>query len=445
MEVALINSNENHIEITYGLKDYISDLIRCKNMLEAVTYFDEVTKLFEQAHPMYPSYIYKTVKYGNKTVLDHVPINEQAAKERPLTYKGQFIINKKHLGTAKNLDELLTKAMIKQEEIEIDVQHVETWIGDTKLEDDEGTLIKEAAKTARWFIIPDELPPPIKVKLVKTAKEDISIFDYIELSISDIDKEKGITVLDNSKQQSSSLLFSITINHNGIRKKIENGKFMGNVVVVNSNINVSIKTDHKNSVKAHRSFLNYVLHTLQGGELRAVYLESGADFIKVKKHKLLEKATVKGVRKQLHFLDTLLRIEEYFAFKFDFPEKVTKVDEEAVSTLRSIVDEKLVEGTFTDMVLEMTDPKGLGDLISIFNEQKHVHLMIAATMTDPVEVFGQSISKVRMENRFNNLAIENFEKLKQKHSYMDEGEMIKVKLIPGSNNKVKSIYTLEDE
>lgn len=441
--IGMQESNNNEINIFYNQQDYISHLLKQGKLEDVATYIKGIYKTVGQAHPFSSHYVYKPVTYGDKIVFDHVPINEQAAKEKPLMYKGKFNIDKKYFEDADSLDELFTKSMIKQEPIEIDVEYIETWIGDTKLENDEGTFMQEAVKTGKWVIPPEELPPPIKLKLVKKLKEDTSILDYLELNLSHTDKEKSI--LDNSRQDSSPLLVKFMIEKKSVRKVLDNGEIEEFTVLANGNITVSIKEGYEDSVQVNRTYLNYLLSTLTAGSLRFVNLETGKDFVKFNKLILQEVEDTNVIQKELEFLDLLLKIEKHFGFNFTFPDIVTREDREKIVILKSIMDKTEVDETFNDWTVEFSSPVGLGEFISIFDGKKDVNLLSAATLIEPIEVFGQSVSKVRMKNKFKTLVIDGLNRVKQKQACMDEGDIVRVKLIPGSDNRVKTQYTIESE
>ncbi|MFD0084665.1 abortive infection system toxin AbiGii family protein [Priestia megaterium] len=423
-------------------RDYVAQLLREEKMDEVGAFIKNIHNMVGQAHPFSPHYVYKAVPYENKIVFDHAPINEQAAAENPLVYKGKFKINKKHLGEAKSFDELLTKSMIRQQEIEIDVEYVETWIGNTKLENDQETLIQQAAKTAKWFIPPEELPPPMKVKLVAG---NVSILDYIELNIGNIDKDKRETVLDNSRQTSCPLLLMVSIKKDSVRKKVENGKINESVISANARLMITLKGGYEGSVKARKLILEYLLNGLKGEPIKLVVLETGNDFVNLNNHDNKDDLTVESVEHKIEFFNLLLKIEDYFNFKFEFFDEVTKDDAENITTLKSIVEGGSVGATFTNWSLDFTDPVKLGKFLELFEDKKGVGFMIAATMIEPIEVFGQSISNVRGEHRLESVTVENLEKVKRKQSCMDQGDLIKVNLVPGVNNKLKTFYTIDNE
>ncbi|MBU8757649.1 hypothetical protein [Priestia megaterium] len=440
--VAVQSSDNNQFYFFNNENDYIAHLMKGGKKGEVGEMMKTLQNTVGQAHPFFPHYVYKTVPYENKIVFDHEPINEQAAKENPLMYKGQFKIKKEQFGDSQSLDELFTKSMINQQEIEVDVDFIETWIGNTKLEDDEETLIQEAAKTARWFIAPEELPPPMKIKVA--TEDDTTILDYIELNISDIDKKKRVSVLDNSRQTSCPILVQIVLNQDTVRKNVEDGEVKGVVIVAKVLLNISIKDGQKNNVQAKRHFFNYVLNTLKDKEIKIVELNSGNEFIKVNNHNTQNGISIEAVEHKVKFFDALLKIEKYFNFKFDFPKELDPYDLEKVNILHAIVEGTSLHGTFESYPLICNSPSALGGLIKSFEGTEGLKFMIGGMLNQPLEVFGQSVSNIKQENRFDNVIIENIEKIKQKHSCMDEGDAVRINLIPGTDNKLETIYTIDN-
>ncbi|MCF6796732.1 abortive infection system toxin AbiGii family protein [Bacillus sp. ET1] len=442
-QIAVVGEgNTLTVNLFQNQHEYINHLLQQGKLGDVATYIKGIHQSVGQAHPFSSHYIYKPVTYGDKIVFDHIPVNEYAAQEKPLSYKGKFRVNEKHFGEANSFDELLTNSMIRQEEIEIDIEYIETWIGNTKLENDQHTLIQEAAKTARWFIPPEELPPPIKAKLISG---NTSILDYIELNIGNIDKANKETFLDNSRQTNCPLLIMVTIKQDSIRKKVENGKIKEATITANAHLVITLRSESQGSVKARKMILEYLLGGLKGEPTKLVNLDTGHDFVNLNNHDNKDALTVEAVENKIHFFNLLLKIEEYFDFKFEFFDEVSEDDKESIAILKSIVEGDPVGATFPDFSVDFADPVKLGEFLDLLKSEKGVGFIMAATMIEPVELFGQSVSNVRGEHRFESVIVENVEKVKQKQSCMDEGDLVKVKLLPGANNKLKTFYTIASE
>lgn len=433
VQVALQNSHGNDIKIINSPIDYVDELLYSGELEKAAKLFGRIYKLYENAHPVNPYYIFKPVSLGKKIVFDHVPVNEQASIDFPLKYKGKFtIVDKKNSGEEKTFDELLNEAFVKQEEIEINIKDIETWIGDRKIDDD-GTLIREAVKCAKWTIKPKELPPPMKVKIVKENDiDDITIFDYIELSLSDIDNEN--IVLDNSKQTSSPHLITVKIKKYSFYKQDSKDK----LVRADSKINVSIKEEHKGNISAIYKLEMFILNTLENQNFRLVNLETDKDFVVVKNYKVKKHDSISKIKKELDFLRKLIKIEKHFNVKFSLPEKLDARAHKCIEILFSIIEDRLKEGIFDELILESNSKRSLGDLISHY--EKKDNLMVMTTQLVEIELFGQTITGIERKQEFNNVCLKEPEKIKRKYTHMEDGETVKVKLIPGSNNQLIETY-----
>ena len=66
---------------------------------------------------------------------------------------------------AKLLVNFLQENTFLKEKVSIDMKYIETWIGE-QLIDDSISIEQHAINNGEWFILPRELPPPIKAKLV---------------------------------------------------------------------------------------------------------------------------------------------------------------------------------------------------------------------------------------------------------------------------------------
>ncbi|TFH63504.1 hypothetical protein [Peribacillus frigoritolerans] len=430
LQVALQDSNNNDIQIIYNPKEYINELISKGKLKEATEYFGEIQKLFENAHPVNPYYIYKPVPFGQKVVLDHVPINKQASEDFPLAYKGQFSIK---MGSAKTLDELMNKAYVNQEEIDINIKFLETWIGKRKI-DDEGTLIREAVKEAKWALIPNELPPPIKIKIVN---EDnlCTIFDYIELSLGGIDEENNTLILNNAKQTSSKHLVTLTVTRN----MLEQVTTLDQPVKANADINVSIKDEFQGNVMANYKFITFLISTLRNNKLSFVNLETEKELIIINNYKLKQEESIAKLEQELDIVKKLLRIENHFNVEFNIPNKMKYSEHEDIDILLSILESKSLNGTFDDLVLDIDSKEGLNNIIKCFENKQELVLSLKSN-TGYLELFGQTISSIKVEQKFDNLVIEDIEKIKRKLADMEEGELVKVKLISGSKNILTKTY-----
>jgi len=430
VQVALQNSNHNQISIIYGPKEHISDLLSKSKFGEAAEYLKEIHKLYEQAHPLYPHYIYKPTTYGKKTVFEHVPINEQAARQFPLSYRGKFGINKEQIGTAKNLEELLTRAFINQENIKINMGFIETWIGNHKI-DDEGTYMKEAASNGKWTIVPKKLPPPIKIKVVKSVKKEIekeiTLLDYIELNIINIDTEKDIIVFDNSRQTSCPLLVTWPFHKKDIEK-------------VPPSIEVTCKEQYWDNPQANYRFYFYLVHALRGGQLRVVDLERNVNIISSESYNVETSESLSTLEQELDFIKTLLEIEKHFDIKLKMSMEITDNDLDTIDILISIIEKKSINQTFKELTVGFDTPEDVKKFIE-HHEKEKAFIIVQQEDLKSVKLFNQNISHIQVKREFHNAFIEDIERLKKKQSVMEEGDLVKVKLIPSSNSQLKSTYS----
>jgi hypothetical protein len=429
LQVALQDSNNNNIKIISNPKDHIEELLKSGKLKDAAEYLGDIHKLYQQAHPLWPFYIYKPVSYGNKTVLDHKPVNKQASNEYPLMYKGTFTIDVKKYGETLSFNELIRKATARQEEIQMNIKYIETWIGNTKI-DDEGTLVREAVKDGSWVIIPRELPPPIKIKVVK---ENETILDYIELNLSDIEKE--YIVLDNSKQETSKFLVTLRIDKHAF---INDNEQNDGLLNVNTKFNLSIKEGHQGNILANYKILHFILGTLKNQNMSFVNLETGGNFAVVNNYSAENKESISDIERDLELIKDLMAIEKHFNIEFVLPEKIEKDDYECIDILLSVLRNKERKGKFNDLILDYSQKDGLQDLIK--KAENLDKLLFKMNTEIKVELFDQTVTDIIQEDTLDNLIIEDVEKVKRKLSDMEDGETIKVKLIPNSNNQITTVY-----
>ncbi|MEK5326112.1 hypothetical protein [Aeribacillus sp. FSL M8-0254] len=431
--IAIQNS---HITIYYYSKfDEFKRLAEKGDYNGAVQILAELHEEAGKMHPFYPHYRYKFENIGGRIVAEHEPLTEEAKEKYPLTYRGKFKIPKKRMKGFKDIHELIEDAFFKQDEIEIDMVTLNAWIGDEPVPTPNlGEFIKEG----KWVIKPKQLPEPMKLKFYIKDEPEFSIIDYLEMGIRGIDRNNNILTLDNSRQKNSKLLVSITFPL--INNKNENGLMS----VHKAKINFKVRDEYINDVEANRDFLKFYIYT-EGQQVTLAFkdLKSNKDFIVSSNFHIDNKGNHDDLRKKFSFLQHLYELEQFFGVRFTLPDKITKEDREGIRVLDSIKENTTIKKRFNNLTCTITEKETLKNIIDIYEQKNNKGLILKVTSSGEearVELFGATIPLEKMEATYDNTKIDDLEKLKRKYADMEEGETIKVKLLPDTNNIVEEKY-----
>ncbi|MFI8496045.1 hypothetical protein ACIGC1_24710 [Peribacillus butanolivorans] len=364
-----------------------------------------MTNLANIQHPYYPHYTYKAVNFGDKTFVEHEPRSREDAQLFPLSYRGRFKIPKGNMEGFTNIDDLIHDAYIKQKEIEIDMVSLYSLIKGEKVPT---PFLDDVIKDSKWVIKPEPLPDSLKLKLSAiTGNQEFSIIDYLEMSVSDFNKEENFITINNSRQQYSKLLVSLMIPLMDIEKD--------NAKLSNAKINIRIKDKYQGSIEANKNFLNFMMLS--------------------KKNDIT--ITFKNLVNQKNFL---------IAHDFNFDDgdfTNLESDYESVQILESVISQEPIKHKVKKQTLNLSDKQGIKNIIENFdqNGNKGKSLRVETSVEDPrIELFDATVPLEKLQTVYSSLMVENINKLKRKCEDMEEGEVIKVNLVPGTSNEVEQHY-----
>ncbi|KAA6446927.1 abortive infection system toxin AbiGii family protein [Bacillus swezeyi] len=418
--IAIQNSD---IKISISTQDEIAKLHQKGDYQGIAQLLKQTIDMAGTTHPLYPYYRYKPVEFGRHLVLEHEPLSSEAYEKFPLSYKGRFNID---LGHYKNINDLLDDAYVKQENIKVDMLSLKTWLGENEVP---SPNLEDFAKEGKWFIVPDPLPKPMKLKFYIKGDPDITIIDYLEVNISDIDREKGLIILDNSSQVQSKLLITLEVLISDTSVKT----------------NVKIKPELHNNVQAHHDFLNFVKSVAEKKTFAFKNLTSGTDFITAPNARL--NANIDDLEKQLKIIDKLYKIESYFNLTFTLPNTIEAEDWEKIEILESIMDDKPISKSLKDLAVTITKKEALKNFIEMFENNKNKISKLRVTQSGEhgrLELFKTIIPLKKVQSIYQDLSIKDLEKAKRKYRDFEEGEQVKVILVPtGTDNQYETKYFIQ--
>ncbi|MFF2588844.1 abortive infection system toxin AbiGii family protein [Peribacillus butanolivorans] len=428
--VAFLNSKVTYVVSAF---DEIAKLGSRGDYEGAFKLISQMTNLANIQHPYYPHYTYKAVNFGDKTFVEHEPRSREDAQLFPLSYRGRFKIPKGNMEGFTNIDDLIHDAYIKQKEIEIDMVSLYSLIKGEKVPT---PFLDDVIKDSKWVIKPEPLPDSLKLKLSAiTGNQEFSIIDYLEMSVSDFNKEENFITINNSRQQYSKLLVSLMIPLMDIEKD--------NAKLSNAKINIRIKDKYQGSIEANKNFLNFMMLS-EKNDITITFknLVNQKNFL-IAHDFNFDDGDFTNLESDYEFLERLARIESHFDIIFTIPEKITEEDWESVQILESVISQEPIKHKVKKLTLNLSDKQGIKNIIENFdqNGNKGKSLRVETSVEDPrIELFDASVPLEKLQTVYSSLMVENINKLKRKCEDMEEGEVIKVNLVPGTSNEVEQHY-----
>ncbi|MFP3356269.1 hypothetical protein R0K17_02810 [Planococcus sp. SIMBA_143] len=429
-QVALQNSNNNEVTVIVNPKEMIKKLMEQGKWSEAIAELKEIHDMIGQSHP-HPYYKYKTVIVGNRMVLQHEPLDNEIAKRYPLSFKGKATIDKTEFEEGESFEDLLIRKRLAQDTIKVDMRFLETWIGEQKIEDD-FTLEQEAAKDGEWVIVPEKLPPPLRVKLVLHGEQKHTIVEYLELRLTKKSKKENLIIISNSHQENCPYLLSLSINLRDEQQQKQT--FKGKVSFL-------VREGFEGLVKPEQTILEFLKYTQKCDVLDIVDIERQKSIFLTEEFSLDDKEDLEVIDKKLAFLKELIKIENFFDLKFQIGLEISSADLMNIDILKSIINKEPIKNTFEENSIMLSDKKSALGFYNKTFDTKGILITIEEKEEKEIHLFGTSIKSIYMKWTLNNVKFADSEKLKNKLDYMEDGDVVNVKFIPGTKNEISYEYS----
>ncbi|MFS8652917.1 MAG: hypothetical protein FWJ66_13575, partial [Caldibacillus sp.] len=120
---------------------------------------------------------------------------------------------------------------------------------------------------------------------------------------------------------------------------------------------------------------------------------------------------------------------------------------DSIRVLDSIKENTTIKSRFKNLTWTITEKETLKNIIDIYEQKGNKGSILKVIYSGEearVELFGATIPLEKMEATYDNVKIDDLEKLKRKYANMEEGETIKVKLLPDTNNIVEEKYFVKN-
>lgn len=397
-----------------GLNE-VQELLSQGNTAEAAKKISVLIKGLKSQHPFFPDYRYEPVLYNGKVYFKHVPNSREAIEKYPLRFKGKMKLSEDILKKYGDINNLFKELYLKQKEIKVDMLELNTFIGDTKVDS-----VLEQLEDVEWFIKPPE--KPVTPMQLYSIDNDV-ILDYLEMSVSDINKDTNSIVISNEGQENAKILFKLYLN-------LESKK---------SNFNFRIKKGYFGDTHARLALLKLMSKSLERIPIALKSLKDNKVVLVAQEWTWDEKIP-ENINKEIEFISFLIKIEHFYNVKFNLPEKYSEEDLEQLQLIKLPIDRKPLKGEITRLSILIDNKDALKNIIKMYsdNGNKGKELQFIGHGKS-VELFGCQIdlSNYRFKHTYDNLKVEDLNKLIRKYQDMEEGETIKVEFIPDTNNKVE--------
>ena len=406
--LAIVNSNVTII----GEFEEIHKLLKSGRVQEASERLEDLRKKIMGKHIYAPYWYWDIEKLPNgRLQIVSKPSSKEALEKYP-----RKLVFKPVLPEGENIQKIVWDAYCNQKEVSINVRWFKDIIGDHivfEQEAEEGNI--------RFVISPKPFPPPQPVKIY--FRRGTFYLNYVELGLSKILNEHTV-LLTNEKQQNRNFLVIIEMN---LREK-------------KSKFNITLEENYKNDVESVLAFYRMVLDSFNGNIQPVVQLYKTDEFLikgeigtwEFKSEN--DSVSQEEIKRVIKILEDLLEIEEYFDIKFDYPNQIGPKELQKITLLNKAIKGEKVTGKYNNMELffhSIYDKEGFVNLIKD-NNGENVTLKISPY---EIDLFGRTCKFKESIITLHNAVIKDPEKIRRKLNDLEEGEVIKVVLVPVNDNQ----------
>ena len=365
----------------------------------------EMQKLFAHMsteHPLYPDYGFTVA--GEQ--LKSKPLTESAYTRYPekLSLKGTIRVGDHYF---KNADSNpLDYAYRHQKKMIMSVSEAQKKLGDQldPIQTDAEVLVgKEIAIYPPGF--PEALPCAIKVG-------EKTFFDYILLRTQEI-LDDGSCVLGNKEQTGTNIYFEACVNP----EKPEEPKFKINIRNGSNREQLEYAT-FMEELRRVKDFHIYVLSLqkdLMAGHIEDVNWRTGFS----------------DIQEEIDFLERVCAIEDYFHVQLDIEGDITEHEYNAVVRISDLIRKEKVTTKWKQAVFRGILNDELRKNIEALKASEELSLSYVGKCQ--ADLFGTVIEFEYMKT-YQCAVIQDVDKLKKLATLMDNGDEIKIKVVPGKDD-----------
>lgn len=131
---------------------------------------------------------------------------------------------------------------------------------------------------------------------------------------------------------------------------------------------------------------------------------------------------------EISFLKQIISIENYFKTTINIPYEILSDDYDTICYISTLINEGKYTGYdyLSEIKIELTE-----DIKSAIDEMVNSKFNVSMQADVNLQLFGVQYN-ILIERTYENVQIENLEKLKQKSRVADVGDVVKVAFVPGN-------------
>lgn len=367
---------------------------------------EKITSQLEVASMQHKLAPYYKFDYKEGELISKAAIPE--AKER---YPERYVLKGKgHIDDHRftTWPEMESYAYRHQMPIIINVESVKKFLGD--IEDPAQPDINKI-KDKQVYAYPPKFPPAFPCS-IKIGEE--TFFDYILLRTQEI-KDDGTYVINNREQKNCSLFVELQI------RRIDPEHATGTT---------NLRFDLKEA--KHKEYLQYARFMKMASQKQDVtihLLDHNADLLRGKIGDIHYNIGFKDVNEEIDFLERVVDIDTYIGKELELPDQFTNGEYHTFIMVSDLIRGKDITGTWNNSTLNGIVDQHFRD--SLREMGKGPHELSAVGITTKT-VFGQEI-KIQCLQCYKEAFFDGYEKMVQLADLLDDGEQIKIKLVPGKN------------
>ncbi|SDO54028.1 hypothetical protein SAMN04487897_11667 [Paenibacillus sp. yr247] len=410
--LALVNSSVSIIEESAELQRFLSE----GRLIEAAALFQRMMKAASAQHPVFPHWRYDLkMDESGKVIIGHVPANQEVAESHPFKINIKFDMPEKYRNFP-SMNELLLHSYGKQEEIELDVISFKAWIGEEIITDDQSS----DAHSIKINIKPQEFPKPLPMKLYML--DNSFTLDYLEVGVTEI--YNNTVTLENHAQRN-------------VKMRIQ---FRINLIDKSSGFSIKIAPEYYYDVEANLLLLQFMKSCRDGSRFVLKVLNKGTNLF-VSREFSLDVDIPEDIDNKIECLHDLYKMEEHYKVKFLLKEVITEDDQEKLTILKLVAEDKPLEGTYDWFDCKFSDRQTIENTIAAYENQPNGLLMVVSEYNHRVSVLGAEVLFEEVKREISNAIPNDIEKLRKKVSLMEDGESINIRFIPATEeNKIVERY-----
>ena len=379
-------------------------LARAGNLAQVESNLSSTLKAISSTHKLFPYYGYRM---EGQDSLVSIPLTADATTMYPPRFSitassvrlGDTVINRID-------DDVLSKSYRHQLPISMDVVTAKKYLGDIL---DPSQKEADQITGAHVVMTPPPFPPAFACSI---SIDDVIYFEYVLLRTKEI-LDDGTIIISNEEQKRFPFEISMSYHHQSKRFSIS--------IHLHSPSNVELL-----------NYYRFISSMACGGELQIKALSMNEVLAK-------GPATTSDnddYSFEIHFLEMIVKIEKAFDCSFDLPKAISQNDYNIVEHLYMLLETGKYEGSWTNMDFEFTVTSVTKQRVSELTDACYTLWYLCPATVD---LFGKDL-RFPIRRNIKCAKVCDLEKTKRKAEVLDDGDLIKIKYIPGNENKTGVYY-----